>query len=224
MRKRKNTMIELWLGLLLLILLAMGLLYALAKRHQMLKSPVILISFISLPLMVLLGYWQLGQPVLVAEQHQQRTVENATRTLVDQLEARLIQTPEDIQGWMMLGHSHSTLENWRRASEAYERAYQLDQNNPLVMIALADSLAEREGGVYNLRAQALVATARKLASSSVDVLWASALVSRQNGDLEQTVKDLSALQGLLQQDSSEWQVVSKLLEALNKINLNTEVK
>lgn len=210
-------MIELWLSLLVLILAAMALLYGLAKRHKLLGLPIMLIAFVSLPVMVLLGYWQLGEPGLVAEQQQQKAIEASTQTLVDQLEARLADQPDDIEGWMMLGHSHGTLENWRRASQAYDRAYQLDQNNPMIMLALAESLAEAEQGVYNLRAQALVSTARRLAPNNLDILWASALVSRQNGDLDQAFADLSAMQSLLVKDSEESQVIDNLLKELEKI-------
>ncbi|UQB42348.1 hypothetical protein JX580_00055 [Thiomicrospira microaerophila] len=210
-------MIELWLSLFVLILAAMALLYGLAKRHKLLGLPVMLLAFVSLPVMVLLGYWQLGAPGLVAEQQQQKAIAASTKTLVDQLEARLAAQPDDIDGWMMLGHSQATLENWRRASEAYDRAYQLDQNNPMIMLALAESLAEREMGIFNLRAQALVSTARRLAPNNLDILWTSALVSRQNGDLDQAFEDLSALHSLLPEASAEGQVVAKLLEELIKI-------
>jgi len=215
-------MIELWLSLLMLMLGAMAMLYGLAKRHNVLGLPVMLIAFVSLPVWVLLGYWQLGEPGLVAEQQQQKAVEASTKTLVDQLEVRLAQQSDDIEGWMMLGHSHSTLDNWRRAAQAYERAYQLDQNNPIIMLALAESLAEAEQGVYNLRAQALISTARRLAPKNLDILWASALVSRQNGDLDQAFADLSAMQSLLVDDSEEWQVIDNLLKELNKIRLKLE--
>ena len=45
--------------------------------------------------------------------------------LVTGLEQRLQENPNDMQGWVLLGKSHHHLQNWAKATEAFEQAKKL---------------------------------------------------------------------------------------------------
>ena len=45
--------------------------------------------------------------------------------LVTGLEKRLQENPNDMQGWVLLGKSYHHLQNWTKATEAFEHAKQL---------------------------------------------------------------------------------------------------
>ncbi|MGH6631170.1 MAG: tetratricopeptide repeat protein, partial [Burkholderiales bacterium] len=50
--------------------------------------------------------------------------------LVDQLRQRLQDNPEELQGWLLLGRSYKTLQNYRLAVEALETASRLAPDQP----------------------------------------------------------------------------------------------
>ena len=45
--------------------------------------------------------------------------------LVTGLEQRLLDNPNDMQGWILLGKSYHHLQNWNKATEAFEQAKKL---------------------------------------------------------------------------------------------------
>ena len=150
-------------------------------------------------------------------QHAQITQANEeNRTLVSELAKRLAESPQDVDGWLLLGRSYVALDDWTAAQNAFEQAYQLDPNNPYTLLDLAHSLAQLNQGVFSLRAQALVATAYLQLPNDADALWLNALVSRQQGDLQQAYDDLIRLRAQLPPESTQAQDLAKLLNQLEE--------
>jgi cytochrome c-type biogenesis protein CcmH len=101
-----------------------------------------------LPLAVVLGYLQLGKPDALggAPAEAPHTVSaEQLEPLVERLAARLKQTPDDAEGWMLLGRSLSTLEKFERAAQAYARASQLAPKDADILTDYADTLAMAQG-------------------------------------------------------------------------------
>ena len=60
------------------------------------------------------------------------SVRNNIKTIKDNvpmLESKLLNTPDDFNGWLMLGKSYSILKNYQKASRAYQIAINLRPNN-----------------------------------------------------------------------------------------------
>jgi cytochrome c-type biogenesis protein CcmH len=66
-------------------------------------------------------------------------------SLVERLAARLQQTPDDAEGWMLLGRSLNVLEKYDRAAEAYGRAARLSPKDAGLLADYADTLAMARG-------------------------------------------------------------------------------
>jgi len=97
-----------------------------------------------LPLAVVLGYLQLGNPgaLDVAMQDAAHAITpEQMESLVERLAAKLQQTPEDAEGWVLLGRSLGVLEKFERAAQAYARAAQLMPKDANVLADYADALA-----------------------------------------------------------------------------------
>ncbi len=60
---------------------------------------------------------------------------------ITQLEARLKNKPDDLDGWLLLARSHFFTDNYAAAAAALEHALKLSPRNPAVLADLADSLA-----------------------------------------------------------------------------------
>jgi len=82
--------------------------------------------------------------------------------LAARLAARLEQTPDDAQGWMMLGRSYNVIGHYDKSAKAYARALKLVGDNPDLLADYADALAMAQGRKlagepYNLVKRALKA-------------------------------------------------------------------
>ncbi len=73
------------------------------------------------------------------DQAEQFKAEMAER--ITQLEARLKNKPDDLDGWLLLARSHFFTDNYAAAAAALEHALKLAPRNPAVLADLADSLA-----------------------------------------------------------------------------------
>jgi cytochrome c-type biogenesis protein CcmH len=101
-----------------------------------------------LPLGVVLGYLQLGNPgaigsAAVGAGH--TVTPEQMESLVERLAARLQQAPDDAEGWMLLGRSLSVLQKYDGAAQAYARASALAPQNAGLLADYADTLGMARG-------------------------------------------------------------------------------
>ncbi len=100
-----------------------------------------------LPIGVVLGYLQLGNPGALSATAESTHQFDAAQlaSLVARLEARLQQAPEDAEGWILLGRSYGAMEQYDRAAKAYTRASQLVPGDAGLLADYADTLAMAQG-------------------------------------------------------------------------------
>ena len=75
--------------------------------------------------------------------------------MVARLEARLVEAPDDVEGWLMLGRSRTVLGDTQGATDAFRRARNLAPDDPRGVGGLAESLTAMAGGAVTLEAQGL---------------------------------------------------------------------
>ena len=63
-------------------------------------------------------------------------------TMIERLAARLETTPEDIEGWRMLGWSYFHTARYEQAATAYARAVKLDPNSAELMLSYEEAKAK----------------------------------------------------------------------------------
>jgi len=101
-----------------------------------------------LPLAVVLGYLQLGNTGALdgaVSDPAHAISPQQMESLVERLAQKLQQTPEDAEGWMLLGRSLSVLGKFERSAQAYARAAQLMPKDANVLADYADALAMAQG-------------------------------------------------------------------------------
>jgi len=67
-------------------------------------------------------------------------------TMVDRLAARLEQSPDDVEGWRMLGWSYFNVDKYQEAARAYARAVTLSPKNASYRSAQGEALVMAAGG------------------------------------------------------------------------------
>jgi cytochrome c-type biogenesis protein CcmH len=120
--------------------------------------------------------------------------------LLKQLEDRLQANPEDLNGWLLLGRSYTSMQRFPQAIRAYERAYALDDENVDAMLGLGEALAMQDGSQLNGRAGELFERALTVAPMHPKALWYGSMAALQAGELR---KGRDRLQALLQQGPPE---------------------
>jgi cytochrome c-type biogenesis protein CcmH len=129
------------------------------------------------------------------------TTNQESEQLLGQLEAKLKENPQDVTGWLLLARSYAATEQFPRARDAYQRAYDLTRGeNPEALIGLGESLAMIDETALRGRAGQLFDRALQLAPNHPKALWYGSMAALQAGDL-QTGRD--RLKRLLAQNPPE---------------------
>ncbi len=81
--------------------------------------------------------------------------------LAENLAAKMAQNPERLEGWMLLGRTYMTLQDYPKAARAFGRAFGLGPERPDVGVSFAEALYMASGGRFTAEAdKALAASAR----------------------------------------------------------------
>jgi len=105
-------------------------------------------------------YFFIGRPDLLTplnpdrpSEEQRVEIDNFVRA-VEQLEARMRQEPENVEGWATLGAGYSTLGRFSDATMAYLRASKLDPENPDFHAAIGEAVTLANDGTVTEDARA----------------------------------------------------------------------
>lgn len=153
---------------------------------------VAILLLIIVPVFVIGLYQHLGQPKLIVQSSLLSEFNNAQtkeekvasiEKMLSQLEQRLINEPDDVDGWMMLTNSYSTLERYPEALRAVNNLYRLRSDDPTVLIRYADIMAMTNNGIYAGRPTELINETLRLDPENNSALWLAGLAAKQRGDI-----------------------------------------
>ncbi len=103
--------------------------------------------------------------------------------LTSQLEQRLVQDPDDLQGWLLLGRTYKTTLQYGPAETALARAFEIAPENPLVMVELAEARMFNSGSpVIGPDIKKLLEKALTLDPKQQKGLWLLGFASSQSGN------------------------------------------
>lgn len=139
-----------------------------------------------------------------------------TDRLLQQLEAKLAENPQDIDGWLMLGRSNVAIGRFARGVEAYQHAYDVSKGeNVEAITGLAEAMVLADGSSLTGRASQLLDAALARAPNHPKALWYGSIAALQAGDLR---KGRDRLQLLLAQSPPEdvRSVIERQIQDLNE--------
>lgn len=102
--------------------------------------------------------------------------------MVGRLEARMKETPDDAQGWTMLGRSYSVLGRYQEADAAFAKVIALQPNDAQAWADRADALAMARGRQLAGEPEKLIARALELDPKNVKALALSGTIAFDRGD------------------------------------------
>lgn len=103
--------------------------------------------------------------------------------MVSRLARRLEKSPEDLEGWLMLGRSYAALEQYPLAQRAYRRALRLaDGRNAEALLGLGETLVLQADGEIDELSSRLFEEALELEPNSEKALFFAAIAAQRRGD------------------------------------------
>jgi cytochrome c-type biogenesis protein CcmH len=109
-------------------------------QHHPLRGTAIAVGLL-VPLAAAIGYWQLGEPRALNTETARQADPKQLQALVERLAAQLQKSPDDAEGWALLGSALATMGAPERAAQAYARAVQLAPENRDLLVEFIKSLA-----------------------------------------------------------------------------------
>lgn len=118
--------------------------------------------------------------------------------LLPQLEERLADNPDDIDGWRLLGRSYLSIRDYDGAQNAFQKALALDENDAPTMTQLAESIAMNRDGELSGEPMALLERAISIDSRSEHTLWLRSIGMQQAGNHQEALLGFNILMSLAQ--------------------------
>jgi cytochrome c-type biogenesis protein CcmH len=136
--------------------------------------------------------------------------------LLKQMERKLESDPNDVEGWLMLGHSYTQIGRFARAVDAYQQAYDLTKGeNVQAMTGLGEALALTDEESLAGRAGQLFDAALSRQPNDPKALWYGGMAALKTGKLK---VGRDRLQLLLQADNIPEQMRGILQGKVDEIN------
>jgi cytochrome c-type biogenesis protein CcmH len=172
---------------------------------------------LAVPLLSASLYWTLGnyQSLTPGDQTVASTPEREQMiSMVAGLAQRLEKQPADAQGWLMLGRSYKYLEDFPKASVAFEHAYKLMGDKPEIMLLYADALAFVNNEELAGKPAELVFKALAIEPENITGLWLGGMAKAQIGEFVAAMALWKKLEPLLPPGSEGLQEIQSMMAKL----------
>jgi cytochrome c-type biogenesis protein CcmH len=177
-------------------------------------------GLIALLIMPMLVYWQytvVGSPRAMEVQAipQSAPTDASLDELIVSLREKLTETPADLEGWVLLGRTYKTMQNYPAALEALETANRLVPDEPVVLAELVEAQLFASG--RPIITEDMVQTLQRAVAAQPNLQkgwWMLGLAAAQQGDDAQAIKYWRNLLQSLEPGSSLAQTIqSQIAEA-----------
>lgn len=128
-----------------------------------------------------------GPSLLLPESQPQAGQLPDVETLAARLAERLKKTPDDAQGWRMLGWSYASLDRNADAAKAFERSVALDGKNAAVLAQYGESLVRVANGVLTAEAEKIFERSLAIDPKEPRSLFFRGLALEQRGKSKQAL-------------------------------------
>ncbi len=107
--------------------------------------------------------------------------------IVQTLEKRVKEKPDDAEAWFMLGRVYSSERRFSEAAKTFEKVAKLTDEHPQALVAWADALAMTQGGRMRGKPYELVKKALEKAPEDSTALWLAGKGASETGDYQNAI-------------------------------------
>lgn len=145
-------------------------------------------------------------------------------SMIAGLRSKLMESPDSLEGWMLLARTLKTTQRYPEALEALQMAHRIAPDNPLVMVELAETrIFVSSDGQIDAGSVAMLERAMELDPTQQKGLWLLGIAAAQAGDLEGAIGRWETLLAQLEPGSPVAQsVLSQINEASSRLGTPAE--
>ena len=180
------------------------------------------------PLLLILsggGYWFWGawqaQANFIHHQERERAAQafvpmmKQPKMLMQTLTQHLAAHPKSARGWYLLGRLYASQHGWKKAGEAFAKAYELQPDNELIAVNYAQSLFNDSHPQSAVTARKILSATLSVYPEQADALLMLAIDAQRRHDYDLALRYWRRLLRLLPQSSPEAARIRKTIEELN---------
>jgi cytochrome c-type biogenesis protein CcmH len=160
---------------------------------------------ISLPVLALGLYLQLGTPEAINPVATAESNDHQMKEMIDSLAARLKANPNDPKGWAMLARSYKAMGRFEEAQLAFEKAGDIVKTDPDLLVDHAELTAILAGNKLEGKPQQMIEEALRLNPEHPMGLMMAGVAAYQNADYKNAVTRWEKLLTMLPPDSPDAQ-------------------
>lgn len=124
-----------------------------------------------------------GRPVPASVDVQNQSSNDQISELTQHLEQRLLDSPDDLQGWLLLGRTYKTMQKYAASVFALNKAIELAPEDPLVIVELAEAKMFSSGNaILSQEVTGMLEKALSLDQNQQKSLWLLGIASTQSGN------------------------------------------
>lgn len=198
----------------------------LQKQSTTSMKVLVLIAIVLLPLSIVL-YHNLGTPNASNDTAQANSTGNPKLSMqeaITQLETRLAQNPDDVDGQMLYARSQVSLKNYDKAVIAYRKSRELAPNESTILTELAEAIAlSKNNNSFLGESEELLAQAYALDPSNQKAMWLLGITYYEKKNFNKTNELWSALYDSISDEGAKKQLAQQLLDVRNKLGVNTAI-
>lgn len=162
---------------------------------------------LSLPVLALGIYLQLGTPAAINPTAQASVDEQQIKQMVDTLAARLKDKPDNPKGWAMLARSYKIVGRFEEAQQAFEKAGAMVNADPNLLVDYAELLGILAGNKLEGRPQQMIDEALRLNPEHPTGLMMAGVAAYQAANYPSAVTRWEKLLSLMPPDSPDAQQI-----------------
>ena len=175
----------------------------------------------AVPLTAGVIYLLLGQPAVLAP----ATVEPPSAAtpsagdiaaMVRGLEQKLRASPDDAEGWYLLGNSYMVMQQYDKAAAAFRKVRELIGDDPDVLLRQADALAMANAGVLAGEPERLVLIALEKNPEHPVGLWLAGVAAQKRGELRLALQYWQRAEPHFQQDSASLAELKGMIDRVSR--------
>ncbi len=138
-----------------------------------------------------------------------------------QLEARLQQNPDDVDGQMLYARSLVSMKQYAKAVVAYRKSNELAPNEPVILTELAEAIALANNNRSFLgEPEQLLAQAVELEPNNQKALWLLGMTFYEHKDFAKTNELWTKLYGMMSDEGAKKQLAQQLNDIRGKLGID----
>ncbi len=139
------------------------------------------------------------------------------KSMVARLAARLLDEPDDLQGWMRLGRAYTVLEDWQNAANAYKNADRLNANDANILSLWARAItSQTPDEPVSVAAIKLYQQIETIAPDQGEALWYLGLASVEAGEFEKALERWRRLLVQIPEGTGQHQTLANAIKLLEQ--------